>query len=284
MTEFNITQMQKEWYAELGYMQRTKKVYTNQGREGYVDITDISKPVILDSAPFLFLSIAKRPCPNPKYFYWVITEVATGMKIGTSGTNRKEAIAKTNQWADYMMRSGDDSELKALLAGQPVLTPAFVILINRATAAAVKAGKVSCLNPDNNNTIVSVTDVGLGVYAEQATKMPTAYLGSLCAAYNRVISESYGHVSRLTDSARAEVNSAQYMLAITQNEILRRGEVDSLRTNGMQYLEAIQGRLRADNAANTSDAELTRVLGPYVIGPYLVKVAKVLRDDGIALL
>jgi len=282
-----MTPIQKAFYESLGYYQRTKKVYSNQGRDGYVDITAISSPVTLNSAPFLFLSIAKRPCPNPKYFYWVITEVATGMKIGTSGTNKKEAIAKTNQWADYMMRSGDDKELRALMAGQAVLTPAFVILINKATAAAVETGKVAACDPEPCNSVLSPIDAGLQAYAEQIKDMiamPTAYLGSLIRSYNRVISDSYGYVERLTDNARAEVNQAQYMIAVTQNELLNRGEVDSLRANGMQFLEAIRGRLRADGAKDTSDEELHRTLGPCVLGPYLVKVAQVMRADGVPLL
>ena len=47
-----------------------------------------------------------------------------------------------------------------------------------------------------------------------------------------------------------------------------------------RYLSAIAGRMVADNAVDTSDAEIERTLGPCVLGPNLIPMAKRLRDSG----
>jgi hypothetical protein len=60
--------------------------------------------------------------------------------------------------------------------------------------------------------------------------------------------------------------------------------LETLRAYGRKYRDAIGGRLIADHAKDTSDAELERILAPCVCGHWLVPVAMQLRDDGIDLL
>lgn len=49
------------------------------------------------------------------------------------------------------------------------------------------------------------------------------------------------------------------------------------------HVDAIRGRLAAEDARNDSDAELKRCLSPCVAGKRLVPAAQLLRDEGVQL-
>lgn len=50
--------------------------------------------------------------------------------------------------------------------------------------------------------------------------------------------------------------------------------------DAVKWLDPIRGRMTADNAADLSDAEIERTLGPCVCGPRLVVAARLARDNG----
>jgi len=51
-----------------------------------------------------------------------------------------------------------------------------------------------------------------------------------------------------------------------------------------KYGNAVIGRMVAEGAKDASDAEIERTLGPCVCGPWLVILAKVMRNRGLLLL
>lgn len=57
-------------------------------------------------------------------------------------------------------------------------------------------------------------------------------------------------------------------------------DAETLDRYGSKYLEVITGRMVAEKAMDTSDAEIERTLRPCVCGDMLVPVAKHLRDSG----
>jgi hypothetical protein len=57
-------------------------------------------------------------------------------------------------------------------------------------------------------------------------------------------------------------------------------DAEALASYGAKYLYAIVGRMLAESAVDTSDAEIERTLKPCVCGDMLVPVAKHLRDSG----